>query len=243
MLHRLDKGETLVEKVVAQIQNLILSGELAPGHRLPAERHLGERLGVSRTVIRESLSALIAKGFLEAHAGGGFIVATPTSGDLMPSLTLFLRAGRPHLDYSKVHEVRQLLEVEIAGLAAERRNETDLLELGASLKRMKALPEPPDVESFADADVEFHMLLARCAHNPLLWLLMETVADIMRDVRRIGSRVPGQANRAYRHHRAIYRAVALGDSDEARKAMRVHLTESYTTVSRAMKRIALGDTE
>jgi GntR family transcriptional repressor for pyruvate dehydrogenase complex len=236
-LKRLEKGDTLVERVVTQIQDLVLSGELCTGHRLPAERQLGESLGVSRTVIREALSALAAKGLIESSLGGGFTVATPTSGDVIPSLTLFLRAGKPHLDYSKVHEVRQLLEIEIAGLAAARRNESDLADLASCLAKMEKMDESFDTESFVEADVSFHMLLARAAHNPLLWLLMETVADIMRDVRRIGSQVPGSPARAFRHHTAIFRAVKGADSDKARDKMRIHLGESYKTMTQAMKRI------
>jgi GntR family transcriptional repressor for pyruvate dehydrogenase complex len=242
-LLRLEKSETLVERVVGQIQSRILDGGWPEGHRLPSERQLGEDLGVSRTVVRESLSALSAKGLIEPSLGGGFLVTTPISSDLIPSLTLFLRAGKPHLDYLKVDEVRQLLEVEIAALAAVRRNESDLESLENSLNQMKALASPFDVEAFAGADVEFHMLLARAAHNPLLWLLMEAVADIMRDVRRIGSRVPGQPARAIHHHRAILKAVKLGDPSTAREAMRRHLMESYSTMIKAMKQLKEGGSD
>ena len=236
-LLRLEKSDTLVDRVVAQIQSLIVDGEWPAGHRLPAERQLGEDLGVSRTVIRESLSALSAKGLIEPILGGGFVVTTPISSDLIPGLTLFLREGKPHLDYMKVHEVRQLLEVEIAGLAAERRNEADLANLEQPLAQMRSLSNPFDVEAFAAADVEFHMQLARAAHNPLLWLLMETVADIMREVRHIGSLVPGLPSREIHHHRAILKAVRSGDPSAAREAMRRHLTESFATMSKAMKQL------
>lgn len=240
-LHRLEKSETLVERVVSQIQRLIVDGEWASGHRLSSERQLGEDLGVSRTVIRESLSALSAKGLIEPILGGGFVVATPISSDLIPSLTLFLREGKPHLDYIKVHEARQLLEVEIAGLAAERRSDADIASLEKSLDLMRSLSSPFDVQAFSAADVEFHMLLARSTHNPLLWLMMETVSDIMSDVRRIGSLVPGLPTRAIHHHRAILKEVKFGDPSAAREAMRRHLTESFATMSKAMKQLKKGD--
>ena len=96
----------------------ILSKRLQVGDRLPSERELGEQFGVSRTVVREAVRALVAKGIIEVRSGSGLRVAAVDAAAVSESMSLYLRGGA--FDFEKVHEVRALLEMHIAGLAAER---------------------------------------------------------------------------------------------------------------------------
>lgn len=224
-----------MDRVIEQIETLVLEGELASGEKLPSERLLGERLGVSRTVLREALSGLSARGLVQAVPGGGYLVATPDSGVVSSSLSIFLRAGKTELDYSKVHEVRKMLEVEIAGLAASRRSDDHVQLLEKAQKKLRKALSPLDPDAFSDADVEFHVILAQAAQNPLMVLLIESVTDVMRDVRRIGGSVPGARRNAIRYHDSILGAVRDSDPAAARKAMAEHLDHSFITMSKALK--------
>lgn len=231
------RGPTMVESVVGQLEALIFQGELPKGHRLPAERPLCLRLGVSRTVLREAVSALVAKGLLVPLPGGGYEVASPTFGAVAQSLTMFLRSGEPHIDYAAVHEVRRMLEVENARIGAQRRTQPNLSQMQECLSRMQSALEPFDGEAYALADVDFHLAIAASTQNPLLWLLLETLTDLMKDVRRIGAMVAGSSHRGLQHHQLIFNAIQAKDAEGAERAMTLHLQESQEIVLAAMARL------
>jgi GntR family transcriptional repressor for pyruvate dehydrogenase complex len=228
----IERESTLSSRVTRQIEALIVDGRLKPGDRLPSERELADQLGVSRTVVREAVRALVAKSLLEVQAGSGTIVRRPSAESVAQSMTLFLRADQQYLDYDKVHEVRRVLEVEIAGLAAQRRNAEDLAEME------KVLREAAEIESdrkhFAKNDVAFHAALADATHNKLFGLLLDSIADIMYEVRYLGFDVPGTPARALTYHHAIFEQVRAGDPEGARQAMREHLIEAEETQRQAL---------
>ena len=130
----------------------ILSRRLKPGDRLPSERELGEQFGVSRTVVREVVRALAAKGVIEVRSGSGLRVAAVDAAAVRESMSLFLRGST--LDYPKVHEVRRTLEVQMAGVAAAQRSDKDIVSLTEACERFEA--SIGNVESAAENDVEFH---------------------------------------------------------------------------------------
>jgi GntR family transcriptional repressor for pyruvate dehydrogenase complex len=225
--------ETLASRVTGQVERLIVERRLPPGERLPAERELAVKFGVSRTVIREAVRALTAKGMLEVKSGSGTVVRTPSADDFTQSMTLFLRGERPEIDHHEVMEVRRLLEVEIAGLAARRRTERDLAALTAMLNNTAGIRESRQV--FVAWDVAFHSALAVATHNDLFPLLLDSVVTIMRQVRELGFDLPGTPDRALRHHRAIHAQVERGKPEAARQAMRAHLDEAEQTMRRALQ--------
>lgn len=229
----LSRESTLAERVTDQIENLIVTNHLQPGDHLPPERELGRQFGVSRTVVREAIRALVAKSLLEVRPGGGTVVRSPTAEAVAQSMKLFLRGGLEQLDYEKVHEVRRLLEVEIAGLAAERRTEADLKALETILREVPTIPRS-DRDHFARNDVTFHATLARATHNELFSLLLDSIADIMFTIRQLGFSVPDMPSRVRKFHQAIYEQVKAGDSEKARKAMHDHLVESEATMRKAL---------
>jgi GntR family transcriptional repressor for pyruvate dehydrogenase complex len=146
-------------------------------------------------------------------------------------MSLFLRGGQAELDYDKVLEVRRLLEVEIAGLAAERRTADDL---GRMDKILQEAAQVKERDQFAENDVAFHGALAQATHNVLFGLLLDSVGDIMFNVRYLGFDVSGTITRALRYHRAIFEQVKACDVEGARQAMREHLAESEETIRQAI---------
>jgi GntR family transcriptional repressor for pyruvate dehydrogenase complex len=225
---------TLANRVTNQIEQLMMDGRLQPGDRLPPERELARQFGVSRTVVREAVRALAAKSLLEVEPGSGTTVRSPTPKSVAQSMTMLLRATRTEIDYDKVHEVRRILEVEIAGLAAERRTDEDLKEMEEILRQTAEAEIQDDRESFPECDVAFHAALACATHNELFSLLLDSMADIMIKVRQLGFEVPDMPMRALRHHCAIFERVKAGDPKGARRAMREHLIEAEDTMRQAL---------
>ncbi len=222
----------MAQRVTSEIEALIIERKLQPGERLPSERELARQFGVSRTVVREAVRALVAKSLLEVRPGSGTMVRHPSVRSVTQSMKLLLRAGNNKLDYDKIHEVRRLLEIEIAGLAAARRTADDIAGLEMLLNDMPRLQH--DHERLAQNDVGFHAALARATHNELFSLLLDSVVDTMLQVRQMGLDVPEAPAHGLRHHRAIFAQVAAGNVDGARQAMLDHIVDSENIMRKAL---------
>jgi GntR family transcriptional regulator, transcriptional repressor for pyruvate dehydrogenase complex len=231
LFRALPRETTLANRVSQQLEDLIVERRLQPGERLPAERELARQFGVSRTVIREAVRSLMAKGMLEVRSGSGTIVCAPNAAAVSQSMTLFLRAGHPELDYRKVLEVRSILEVEIAALAAERRTDNDIARMEQILEETL---NTTTRESYVKADIAFHSALAQATHNEIFSLLLDSVVEIMRKLREMAFDIPPAPNRAHKYHRAILEQVKNANAAGARQAMREHLVEAEDTILRAM---------
>jgi GntR family transcriptional repressor for pyruvate dehydrogenase complex len=215
---QVNRERRLSDKVADMMLETILSDRLQVGDRLPSERELGEQFGVSRTVVREAVRALVTKGVIEVRSGSGLRVAAVDANAVSESMSLFIRGGT--LDFEKVHEVRTVLEVHLAGLAAERATEEDVAQLREIQGRMRR--ETSDVEAAARDDLEFHRGIARATHNDLFLLLMDSIGSSLIDIRRenLGS---GSAPMTLSQHEAIQELIAMHDPEGARAAMRAHL--------------------
>jgi GntR family transcriptional repressor for pyruvate dehydrogenase complex len=217
----LQREPTLASQVTIQLEGLISQQHLQPGDRLPSERELAKQFGVSRTVVREAMRAMAAKGLVEVQSGSGTILRGMTTDTISKSFSMLLRQGRPHLDYDKVNEVRRLLEVEIAGLAAERRTAADLDKLQEIVRDMDAMKR--DRESFARIDVAFHTALAAATHNDLFVVMLESLSEVMLEVRLTGFETPGASAHAIEYHFRIYEQVRDQNVKAARQVMADHL--------------------
>jgi GntR family transcriptional regulator, transcriptional repressor for pyruvate dehydrogenase complex len=216
------RNERLSDKVAEELLRSITTHQLVAGTRLPSERELGEQFGVSRTVIREAVRSLAAKGVLEVRAGSGVHVAAVDAASVSQQMALFLR-GRG-LDYAKIHEVRVTLEIRTARLAAERATDEDIAELREHCERMAALEH--DVEAASMADVEFHRAVARATHNELFVVMLDSIGDILLEIRRVTLGVPDRFQDGVDFHRRILDRVAAHDVDGAAQAMREHLEDA-----------------
>lgn len=243
-IHLLEREDTLTARVLSQLETLILSGHFALGDRLPAERELAQRFGVSRTVVREAVAGLSAKGFVQVAPGSGAHVRTPDADTVARSLTLLLQGGATRIPYDQVHEVRTVLEVEIAGLAAAHRTPDDLIGLEALLVEMEAIAAP--TERYARADLAFHRALADATGNTLFGILLDALAQILWEVRCSSFQVPEAIVRGMTSHRAIFARVEAGDSEGARVTMRAdlelarELQERYNAVTVGKKESSLA---
>ncbi len=211
----------LVVRVVNEIQRVIMSGQLEPGMKLLPERELADELGVSRTVIREAVRILVAKGLLETKPGVGTIVRQVTSDQIVEPLSLLLRTQEEGISIEHLHQVRRMLEVEIAGLAAVQATPDDIEELTGILDNMETVLDIP--EAFVTVDADFHRGLAKTTHNPFLIILLDSIRDLMQEVRLLATRHPDLRQKVMPDHRKILERVAANDPEGARQAMEEHL--------------------
>src|SRR5258708_5644190 len=133
-LKQVPREERLADKVADLLKKAVLSGQLKAGDRLPPERVLGERFGVSRTVVREAIRGLAAKGLVEVRSGSGTVVARVGAGSVAETMQLYLRGAS--IEYGSIDEVRTMVEVHVAGVAAQRATDADLDAMRAALRAM-----------------------------------------------------------------------------------------------------------
>lgn len=210
----------LKDRAAEQLLNMVVADGLGRGERLPPERELVARLGVSRTVVREALNLLEARGLLSIEHGRGAVVSRDSTPAVRETLGLMLRV-RPKSLWELL-EIRQIFEVEISGLAAERAGPEDIEEMRLQLDKMRAHIDAP--EGYVDADVEFHAALARSTRNGVLLTMLDPVVELLRASREISTSQQGSALRALGEHEEILRRVEARDAEGARREMRAHLT-------------------
>lgn len=219
-----------------RLLEMVVSGGFGPGERLPPERELVEELGVSRTVVREALNVLEARGVLSIEHGRGAVVARDGAQAVRETLEVLLRVEPATM--RELLEMRQIFEVEVAGLAAGRAGPEDLAAMRAELRRMERSIESP--EGYVDADVAFHSHLARATGNRVLLRMMEPVLELLRASRRLSAARPANARRALREHERILGRVEEGDAAGARREMREHIAATARDLERALGEEAMG---
>jgi GntR family transcriptional regulator, transcriptional repressor for pyruvate dehydrogenase complex len=216
----IDREPRLSDKVTDAILESIASNRLRPGDSLPTERELAEQFGVSRTVIREAVRALRAKGMLEVKGGSGVRIVAVDEGTVRESMRHFVKGSE--MDYGKVDEVRRVLEVAAAGLAADRATGEDLAAIDETIEQMDNSCE--DVESTVQHDIAFHRAVARSTHNELFLVLHDSMGEMLLEVRRRNlSRGADRRRLVVGMHRRIRDAIAAHDPEAAKKAMVDHL--------------------
>ena len=219
------RAPSLSDRVAEQLTEAIVSRKIPPGERLPSERELGEKFKVSRTVIREAVRSLAARGLVRVTSGRGVEVSEVNSGNVAASMRLMVR-GHEGLDYGKVHEVRVAVEIQTAGLAAQRARPEDLQRLRELCDEHQRSIKSGDMAAASELDFQFHRELTRASDNELLLAMLDSIADVLREVRNQSVAQPHVAEEGLRAHRRILKCVSAGDPAAARAAMTRHLAEA-----------------
>ena len=212
--------QKLYEQVVDRLRRQILDGTFQSGDQLPNERRLAERFGVSRTVIREAMKSLLQNGLVEVRRGQGTFVVDDTANALKQSFRMMIGLGSRERVIEMV-EVREILEPAIAELAARRRTEADLAVLREAIRDMDLCLD--EATAFIEADNRFHVALAVATRNHFVPRLLDSVVDMLQELRGTIFQVGGGPQRGQEHHRRILAAVESRDPDAARAAMLAHL--------------------
>jgi len=218
------RQEKLSSQVAEQIQQLILSRQLKPGDRLPTERELGETFQVSRTVIREAIRVLEARGLVESQTGSGTYVRAIKGEEVANSLGMYITTQGRFFSLESLMEVRRVLEIQVVRLAAQRATESDINHLESILQNM--CRSVNDVDAFSRWDLEFHLQLARASGNSLFVILLEPLTEALFELIWTGSSTPGAAEEACAYHRRVLEFVKDRQSEKAADAMREHLDQS-----------------
>lgn len=219
------EAERLSQSVVSQIETLILRGILKPGERLPAERDLSDRMGVSRPSLREAIADLQARGLLVSRQGAGVYVGDVLGSAFSPALVgLFGSHEEAVFDYLAFRR-------DMEGLAAERAaqfgTESDLQVIAAILAKMEAAHLKRDPSDEADLDASFHMAIIEASHNVVMLHMMRSMYDLLRQGVFYNRQVMFQArdirDSLLAQHRAINAAVQARDGTGARLAVAAHM--------------------
>jgi len=213
------KAGSTAEIVLAQIRIMIESGDLKPGDRLPAERDLAKRFGMSRASLRAALHSVAGMGVLQfRHGSGTYIKEGPP---VLHDGPLSLLAHLHGFTDDEMFEARRHLEVGVAALAAEHASVADLAAMRAEIAGMASALHHP--QQYLVHDMRFHRTVAKASSNPILATLVELISTILYQQRR--QTVAGALDLApsLAMHRRIYRAIAAGSPARARNAMNQHL--------------------
>lgn len=223
-------GASAALRLADQLAEAVAAGTYPLGGRLPSERNLARTFGVSRTTVRTAIQMLAARGTLDVRDRSGTFVQRPSLGRISQALSHLIAGGSVPVSVRDLIEVRRVLEVEMAGLAAERRTQDDLREIGRALAETASAET---VEDWAEADVAFHGSLARATGNPLFVLIYDALrAVLLEQRRRTGTALPATRPQSFRYHQRIFDRIYAGDGPGARRAMVEHLREARETMLR-----------
>ncbi|MEM7551741.1 MAG: FadR/GntR family transcriptional regulator [Bacteroidota bacterium] len=214
--------ESPVDKIIRQIRDLITSGQLNPGDRLPSERKLCDKLGVGRTHLRDALKKLEFYGILKTLPQSGTVVAGMGLPALEGLITDML--GLQGNDFKSLVETRIILETKIAQLAAEKRTDADLLEIENALNahRTKIIESQDAVEE----DLLFHLKIADASKNSVLKSLMLIITpEIMQYFKKYDVCGEGKAELAVEYHEKILQSIIDKDEDMAGSLIKDHLKD------------------
>ena len=220
----IEKGINTSEEVVSQLRNMIHSGALAAGDRLPPERDLAKLLGVSRPTLRAGIRSLASVGILQSRQGAGTFVAQAEESPTLDSSPLRLMASLHGFTSDEMFEARLSLEMSIAGLAAERATSEQMTQMAEEVAGMYASLDDP--EQYLVHDMRFHQIIAAASQNRILTALMNMVATILFEYRSKTVKRATDLKESAEQHRNIYRAMRDHSPEAARNAMRDHLLET-----------------
>lgn len=233
---------TLSEQVEGFIRDHIISRKLAPGQTLPSSVQLAEQFGVSRTIVREAMKSLEAKGMVTIVNGKRPIVS-PLNNQVL--VDFFSRvAGERDAALIELLELRRGIEVQGAALAAERRTDEELAELWAITRQMRASMR--EVERYLDHDVDLHLAIAKASHNRMIFHLVDSIRGPVRDTQREGQDLhPAEAmkEQIQTSHEILVQLIDEQDATEAARCMAIHFDGSIEGIQRTRAELPLLSTD
>jgi GntR family transcriptional repressor for pyruvate dehydrogenase complex len=234
------QSEKLSQSVIKQVELLILRGILRPGERLPSERELAEKMGVSRPSLREAIAELQERGLLESRAGAGVYVAEVLGSAFSKALTrLFATHNEAVFDYISF---RRDLEGLAADRAARLGSDTDLKVVDTIFRKMEAAHSKRNPAEEAALDAEFHLAIIEASHNVVMLHMMRSMFELLREGvfynRSIMFKQRTTRDTLLEQHRAINKGLQARDPAAAKTAIEAHLdfVESSLSDWRKMER-------
>lgn len=233
------KASSLADQLYEKLEAKIVSGEIPPGSKLPAQKDIAHSEDVSRTVVREAVARLEACGFATARQGSGVFV---TAHARYRAFQVTREELSELSDVVKLLEMRLAIESEMAGLAAARRTQMDIQQMQLALRRMR--DNQADPAASAAADTQFHLAIATATKNEYFCRFMEFLGERLVPPRSLYLRdQPVQAHddyaeQVFKEHEAVLDAIIRMDIERARAAARAHMQESLHRHSELSSTIA-----
>lgn len=222
---------TAVSGVAKALLEIFTRGDIEPGTRLPPERQLATTLGVGRSAVREALAALEILGIVHVRPGSGTYLRGSASELLPQTLSWGLMLDEPKT--RELIDVRGALEIYAARLAATRMSDEELASLGARVEEMRASVDT--LERFVEADLQFHLELARSTDNSVLLDLLQSIRSLLRVWVDRAVQEPAEALAAIEEHAAVHAAIATRDPDAAASAMALHMNTAARRLAGALE--------
>lgn len=223
------KKTRLYEEIIKQIQELVRTGELKPGQRLPPERELALQLNVSRTAIREALRSLEMMGFIDSKVGEGTYIRQVTMENVIKPFSRILSQDKKLM--IELIDVRLLLEVEISKLAAMQLDKIKIDAIENALKLMEN--EIADGGIGLKGDNAFHDAIAMASGNSAMSKILGMCGDLLSNTREATLRIPGQPEKTIEDHRKIFEAIKSGDEKKAAFHMKEHLKKAHKNLEKS----------
>ena len=217
----LDNRETVESELTRKLMDYLISAQISPNDKLPSERQLSEALGVGRSSLRNALKSLSLLGVIDQRPGSGTYLRDTTS-DLLPRVIEWgLLLGENNLE--EVVEAREQLEVMLAGLAAQRRTDDDVLRLQHLIDGMTASDATHDRAHYVELDIQFHLTLAEASKNQVLAGVLRNLQSLLHAWASRVIEAAGETSSSLAMHVPILEAISRGDADAARSAMDAHM--------------------
>lgn len=240
-----EKSTAEPASVLDSIWEIVHERGLKIGDQLPSIRELAERLGLKQTAVRDAILKAEAMGLVNVLPRAGAFLrasapAAPANGAASDeSLAAAFHDVAANGEQNLFHllDARRLIEVELAGRAAERRRLEDLLPVRRALEAMLQLPPDAARPEHVTHDIRFHVEIARLAGNHVLFAVQRTLMELLRPHLNEVPRDLQRRTKADRSHAAIYQALVSGDADKARSEMREHLSLAYDGLLRDIQEV------
>lgn len=214
----------LVNRMTMYFADEIYAGRLKKGDQLDSDRELARKMNVGRSAVREALKVLDVLGMIDIRPGQGtYITKREANFFIIPlSWSLFLNGGQ----IDSILEVRDMLEVKAAELTAKSQDEQGLARLTEIYNRGYQSYIAKDNTAFLEADMDFHICIAECSGNQVIYSMIQTIRNLLKRVSETGMVDEEQMGQIYDEHKGIYAAIITKKPEEAGQAMRVHMENS-----------------
>jgi GntR family transcriptional regulator, transcriptional repressor for pyruvate dehydrogenase complex len=232
------KQMSLIDQIVAEIEEKISTGQFKSGDMLASQDELAKTMGVSRASLREAFNRLQLRGLIEIKQGRGTFVRKLTPGDFMSSLDSFLTIKKESA--IELLEARFEIESSVAKMAAEKGDKKKILKIEESLIGMGKAIESNDLDKFIAEDVSFHVAMAESCNNQIM---MKIVAILRRLMKQLIERVfydvavdkQELMHVTYNFHESVYQAILNKDPEVAKKSMQRHLRDVMERIMNSNK--------
>jgi GntR family transcriptional repressor for pyruvate dehydrogenase complex len=230
------KTKDLTHTLVAGLKEMISSGELQPGNKLPPERELARQFAVNRASIRQALKALDIMGVVHQRVGDGTYLTHDASTTLRAPLDFLILVDG--ITFQELFEARRIVEPELAARAAQRRTEEDVVDLEKAVEVMKSNPDA-DSQELAEQDLQFHEIIWKASGNRVCERMFSSLHRALSRSLRVTSSLRDSGTPISAHDE-IFQAIRAGDCETARTLMFEHLLQGEKTILKATDRALPG---